>query len=174
MSVKFDGIILRRPELKDVDRLYSYKNDWEVIKGLGGFSSGYSLSDIEDWVEYHRKKSDEVLWAIAEKDNDQCIGHVGLYDIDHRVRSAEFAIMIGEKSFWGKGLGKTITAAVLDYGFEQLNLHRIYLSVLSANERALCLYEKLGFKKEGVLRHDQFRNGQYLDVTIMGILEDER
>lgn len=173
MSIDLGGYILRTPELRDVERLHSYKNDWEVIKGLGGFSTGYSTRDLEEWVEFHRKKNNEVLWVIAEQESDLCVGHVGLYNIDYRVRSAEFAILIGDKNCWGKGLGKEVTAEVVNYGFKQLNLHRIHLSVLNANERALSLYEKIGFKVEGVLRHEQYRDGQYLDVTIMGVLEDE-
>ena len=173
MKIFLDAVALRRPEPKDAEFLYEYRNDWEVIQGLGGFSTGYAIKDIHDWIEYHRNKRDEIIWTIAEKDADTCLGHVGLYKIDHRVRSAEFAIMLGNKEWWGKGVGKRTTHAVVDYSFRQLNLHRVYLTVLKTNECAITLYEKLGFKTEGILRDEQFRDGRYVDVAVMGILEHE-
>jgi len=173
MKIILDDVFLRCPEPKDVEFLYEYRNNWEVIQGLGGFSSGYSRKDILDWIEFHRNKRDEILWTIAKKNDDTCLGHVGYYKIDYRVRCAEFAIMLGNKECWGKGLGKRITYAVINYGFSELNLHRVYLTVLKTNERAISLYEKLGFKIEGIHRDEQFRNGCYIDTIVMGILENE-
>lgn len=66
-----------------------------------------------------------------------------------------------------------VTHAVVDYGFRQLNLHRVCLTVLKTNERAIDLYNKLGFKTEGILRDEQFRDGHYIDVLVMSILEHE-
>jgi [ribosomal protein S5]-alanine N-acetyltransferase len=168
-----DGILLRRPELRDIPQLYIYRNDAEITQLLGGFSRGYSLRDLEDWIEFHRKLTNEIIWIIADQSTDTCLGHVGLYNIDNRIRKAEFAILIGDKASWGKGLGKRVSQAVIHYGFSQLNLHRIQLEVLANNQRAIELYEKLGFKHEGLQRDAQYRSGQYLDVINMAILERE-
>ena len=173
MRIFLDKVVLRRPELRDVKSLYEYRNDPDIVQLLGGFSKGYSTKDIEDWLESHRARDDEIVWVIAEKEGDRCVGHVGLYNIDHRVRCAEFAIMIGDKACWGKGLGKQVSISVMEYGFEQLNLHRIKLTVLVTNVRAVKLYEKIGFRKEGTLRHEQYRDNQYVDVLVMGILKGE-
>ena len=62
---------------------------------------------------------------------------------------------------------------MITYGFEQLNLRRISLTVLDSNKRALTLYERLGFTVEGRLRDDDFRNGCHGDVVMMSILDDE-
>lgn len=173
MIIVLDRVTLRRPEPRDVEQLYVYRNDWDVICTLGGFSRGYAMKDLTDWVEYHRTRGDEIIWTIADLENDRCLGHVGLYKIDHRVRSAEFAILIGDKSRWGQGLGREITSAVLKFGFEQLNLNRIELTVLENNAAALALYRRLGFVQEGVQRQAQFRDGQYLNVVQMGLLHQE-
>lgn len=166
-------VVLRRPEPADVEALFEQKNDPRIANLLGGFSLGYTRTDIAEWVERHRKASGEVIWSIALAADDRCIGHVGLYGIDHRVRSAEFAIMIGDATHHGKGLGKQITRFVVNYGFEMLNLNRVQLSLLTTNARALRLYESLGFVREGVLRQAQFKGGQYLDVILMSVLRDE-
>jgi ribosomal-protein-alanine N-acetyltransferase len=168
-----DGFLLRKPEPADVEALYRQKNDPEVGALLGGFTSGYSRRDLEGWVEHHRTHRSEVLWVIAESDGDRAVGHVGLYEIDHRIRTAEFAIMLGDKSVWGKGLGRACTAFVVRYGFEQLNLNRVSLQVLETNTRAQQLYKSLGFVEEGRLRQAQYKSGRYLDVLVMSILRTE-
>jgi ribosomal-protein-alanine N-acetyltransferase len=165
--------ILRPPEPADMEALYRQKNDPQIAEMLGGFSTGYSIADLEDWLESHRQCKDEVLWVIAQTESNNCVGHVGLYKIDHRIRSAEFAIMIGDQSLWGKGLGRTLTKFVIDYGFRELNLNRIHLSVLSTNECAVSLYHSLGFKDEGRLRQAQYKGGRYIDVLVMALLRRE-
>ncbi len=173
MNLTVEGFVLRAPEPDDVPALYSYRNDAEVASALGGFSHRLSKEDLLQWVEFHRRRSDECVWVIAEAGNGKCVGHVGLYEIDYRIRKAEFAICIGEKALWGKGLGERITRAVLDYGFRQLNLHRIELSVLETNARALRLYESMGFDREGVLRDAQFKNGRYISVILMAVFQED-
>lgn len=165
--------VLRPVEPRDAQRLYEFKNNIEVAAQLGGFHTGLALADVTDWVEYHRRKADEVIWTIADRADDLCLGHVGLYKIDHRVRSAEFAIMIGSKNHWGRGIGRAVSRAVVDWSFSELNLNRLCLSVLATNERAIRLYESLGFSEEGRLREAQFRGGRFLDVILMGVLQGE-
>lgn len=174
MNYRVGGFVLRSPEPSDIEALYCYKNDPEIAAMLGGFiAGGYSRVDLEDWLDFHRKRDDEVLWVIAEPQADRCVGHVGLYKIDHRIRSAEFAIVIGDRSLWSKGLGRACTKFAIDYSFRELNLNRIYLTVLSTNERAVGLYRSLGFKQEGTLRQAQYKGGQYIDVCVMGLLRAE-
>jgi len=163
---------LRKPEPSDIDALFAQKNDPEIASLLGGFTKGYTRADLARWIEAHAQAKDEALYVITDPD-DRCLGHVGLYKIDHRIRSAEFAILLGDKKAWGTGIGRACTSFMLRFGFEELQLHRIYLEVLETNERARRLYESLGFVHEGTLRHAQWKGGRYLDVHVMSILEDE-
>ena len=164
---------LRPPDPHDLEALYQQKNDPEVAGLLGGFINGYSREDIRQWIDYHHKQRDEVVLIIADAANDRCLGHVGLYQIEHRTGSAEFAILIGDRASWGKGLGRICTRFMLEYGFAQLHLHRISLEVLASNERALRLYRNVGFREEGRKRDAQYKNGQYHDVICMGVLHSE-
>ena len=164
---------LRKPEHKDASQLYVFKNDAEVSSKLGGHSQGMTTQEINNWIDFHNQRPDEAFWVITLKPEDLCIGHVAFYKIDYRVGSAEYGILIGDKNSWGKGLGTQITASVITYGFNELKLHRIYLEVLESNIRAVRLYEKLGFVREGLLRDAQFRNGQYLNIVCMGLLSRE-
>ncbi|MDI6816840.1 MAG: GNAT family protein [Actinomycetota bacterium] len=173
MNYRIGDFILRDPEPADIEALYHYKNDPAIAGTLGGFTSGYSLSDIQDWIEFHRKRDDEVVWVIAEAESDHCVGHIGFYRIDYRARSAEFAILIGDRALWGKGLGRACTAHMLTYGFNELNLNRVHLTFMASNEPARRLYLALGFKEEGVLRQAQYKNGAHVDLVVMGILREE-
>jgi RimJ/RimL family protein N-acetyltransferase len=163
---------LRKPEQKDVDAFYVQKNDPEIAALLGGFSRGYSKADLAAWVDFHRSAKDEAFFVIANGE-DRAVGHVALYKIDHRVGHAEFAIMLGDKSTWGTGLGKACTKWMIEYGFRELGLKRIYLEVLETNPRAKAMYDKLGFKEEGRLRRHQYKGGKYIDVFVMGLFPDE-
>jgi [ribosomal protein S5]-alanine N-acetyltransferase len=166
------GLRLRRLERSDIDALYVVKNDPEVTSMLGGFSVGYSKTELEGWVDFHRAAKDEAFFVIADT-KDRAIGHVALYKINHRIRSAEFAILIGDRSTWGKGLGRACTRFAVEYGFDQLNLRRIQLEVLATNERAIRLYRSVGFVEEGRLRQAQWQQGEYVDVLLMGLLIEE-
>ncbi|MCD4705416.1 GNAT family N-acetyltransferase [bacterium] len=169
--IKKNSIVLRKAEISDLERLQILKNNRDVNKLLGGFSLGYSKEDIRRWIEFHDNNNNEALYLIDYE--GVVIGHVGLYNIDHRAQNAEFAIMIGDNSYIGKGIGSKVSKLMLKIGFEELNLHRIYLSVIDSNILAIKLYNSIGFKQEGVLRDAQFKNNQYLNLIIMSILRNE-
>ncbi len=173
MIFRLDDLRLRKAESKDIEALYYQKNDPEVANLLGGFGNGYSRQDIADWIDSHRQYDDEVLWIIADWETDGCLGHVGLYKIDHRIRSAEYAILLGCKERWGTGIGRRVSRFVLDYAFKMLNLNRVALNVFEHHHRARRLYRSLGFQEEGVLRQAQYKQGLFLNVLVMGILRDE-
>lgn len=173
VHIELGEVILRKPEPRDLGAIYSFKNDGATARQLGGFSSGYSLRDLEEWLEFHRKRASEVIWVIASKVSDACIGHVGLYDIDHRIGCAEFAIVLSDDAHRDRGLGQKITRAVLAFSFDFLNLGRIELSVLETNSRAIHVYEKVGFVLEGTRRRAQYKDGIFTNVHIMAILKDE-
>ncbi len=173
MNFLLDDVLLRALEPRDLDALYQQKNDPEVAELLAGFSAGYSRADLDDWLAFHRQQKDELLWAVADAQSDRCLGHAGFYRIDHRVRAAEYAIMLGDKEHWGRGLGTAVSRRLVAYGFEALNLNRVALSVLAHNDRARRLYAALGFREEGVLRQAQFKGGRYCDLVLMALLREE-
>lgn len=162
---------IRKPEKRDIEDLYLIKNNRNNNESLGGFSLGYSEGDIANWIEFHNNKPDEALFLI-ENNEKQVIGHVGLYNIDSRVRKAEFAILIDEK-FQGKGVGTACTEFMIKMGFGELNLNKIYLSLLSTNKRAYSLYKKMGFVEEGLLVQDQYKNNTYYDVILMALFNEK-
>jgi RimJ/RimL family protein N-acetyltransferase len=74
---------------------------------------------------------------------------------------------------WNQGLGRDVMETLLRFGFEQMNLHRIYLRVFADNKRAVHLYEVIGFQHEGCWRQAAFRHSRYHDLLWMSILRGE-
>jgi len=173
MHIHTTRVLLRNIEPDDLPRIYEYRNDWETVSHLGGFSLGMSKADAAAWIERQRNNSADQLWAIADRETNVCFGHVGLYKIDHRLGNAEFAICIGRSERWGQGIGAEVLQAVLRFAFLEMNLRLIYLEVLQTNERAIRLYEKTGFQREGLLRDRQYRAGEFVSVVVMSLRREE-
>jgi RimJ/RimL family protein N-acetyltransferase len=166
------GYRLRKPELGDIDAFLVQKNDPEVVALLGGGGTAYTREGLERWVEFHRDAHDEAFFVVADAANHPA-GHIALYKIDRVAGHAEFGIMLGDKATWGQGLGTACTRWIIEYGFRELGLRRIYLEVLATNPRARRVYEKLGFRDEGRLREHRMRDGKPVDLLIMGLLREE-
>ena len=82
-------------------------------------------------------------------------------------------ICIGDVGLWSKGIGTTVIDHVVTYAFQQMNLRKIRAEVLATNLSARKLFDKLGFKTEAILREYKYRNGQYLDFHVFGVLRNE-
>ena len=106
---------------------------------------------------------------IVMHDN-QRIGVVELVGIDWKHRHAEFTIMIAPEH-QGNGYAHPATKRAIEYGFSTLNLHKLFLYVDKVNEKAIHVYEKMGFEVEGVAREMFFVNGTYHDAVVMGIFQ---
>ena len=93
--------------------------------------------------------------------------------IDRDNRTATLGIFIGEKDCRGQGFGEEAVRALCRFAFGEMSLRKIRLDVQVANASAIKTYERVGFKKEGVLRQEVFRQGRALDVLRMGLLDTE-
>jgi RimJ/RimL family protein N-acetyltransferase len=164
---------LRALTTGDLPALVEWRNDPEIKALLGGWSFPVSLEAEQEWFEEARRVQSTQRLAIEVLKDGRYIGNIGLYDIDWKDRKAEYGILIGDKTAWGKGYGLDASTALLAYAFGELNLHRVFLRVLAHHVRAVRLYEKLGFRPEGRLRLDVFRGGEYHDTLIMGVLASE-
>jgi len=167
-----ERLYLRPLEMADVPTGLRWINDPEITRTLGIYRPMNEVRERE-WFENRYKDDKEIVLAIVLKEQDKHIGNIGLHRIDWKERGAELGIMIGERDEWDKGYGTEAIGLLLGYGFERLNLHRIYLRVYTNNPRGIRSYEKAGFRKEGLLRESHFSEGRYWDEIIMGILEEE-
>ena len=101
------------------------------------------------------------------------IGDINLFHIDQRNRQASVGISLWRPQDRGQGYGSDAMRAVLRWAFDQMNLHRIELSVAPYNDAAVAVYRKLGFVDEGRRREAHFEDGAYVDDVLMGLLARE-
>lgn len=165
---------LRELEHKDLIAINKWRNNPELIALLGAPYRYINLSVDEGWFNsYMNNRSNQVRCAIVTEDSDEILGLVSLTNINQLNQSAVFHIMIGENKNQGKGIGTFAVKEMLKHAFNNLNLHRVELSVLATNERAQNLYEKCGFTKEGTLRKNTYKDGIFVDMHIYSILKEE-
>ena len=88
-------------------------------------------------------------------------------------RKARLGVMIGEKQYWSSGYGTDAMRAFLRFVFDEMNLHRVDLTVDADNQRAIACYRKCGFIEEVRLRQALYARGAHRDQLVMGILRDE-
>ncbi len=134
-----------------------------------------SLAQEADWIERTTRGQDpsRLIFAICLFEGDRHIGNCGLEGVDRDNAVATFGILIGEADCRGKGFGEEATRALCRFAFEEMNLHKIRLDVHAGNAGAIRTYERVGFRKEGVLRDEAYRRGGYIDVVRMGLLRGE-
>jgi ribosomal-protein-alanine N-acetyltransferase len=167
-------VYLRPLERADLNETYlGWLNDQEVTRYLetGTFPTTYE--DLENFYQRVTGSTSDAIFAIADKKSHKHIGNVKLGPIHWVHRRAMLGIMIGDKTFWGKGIGEETTRLIVEYGFARLNLHRITLGVFEEHESAIRCYQNVGFKVEGCLREHLFQDGQYKNHLWMGLLRSE-
>ncbi|BCB02979.1 GNAT family N-acetyltransferase [Bacillus sp. KH172YL63] len=130
-----------------------------------------TVEELKKWMG--DPGSNGFRFAIRLKDNGRMIGFAELDGILWNHRVGGIAISIGDEESWGYGYGKEALQCLLAYAFHELNLHRVQLTVFSYNERAISLYESLGFQKEGSYREFLQRDGKRHDMFLYGLLADE-
>ncbi len=150
-------------------------NDWELRRFLNAIVP-VSKEEEEDWIRStweERRKGTSYVFAIEVNRSKLLVGGCALTGVSITNRSASFGIALYNKTYWNKGYGTEATQLMLSYGFNQLNLYRIHLTVFEFNERARHVYEKVGFTQVGLHRQALFRNGRYWDIYIMDFLAKE-
>lgn len=135
-----------------------------------------ALDEVKKWFEpssSDRGTRDFVVLTIYHKQDEKPIGTVGLNHINWLYRTANIFAAIGYPEYWGKGIAGEASELMIKYGFEELNLNKIYSGVFDPNKRSLRAAEKLGFKKEGVSIQDVYVDGKYMDSHKFYLLKED-
>lgn len=170
-------ITLRAIERADLDALWRWYNDPEVMYFWAEPHKVVSRDELEARYSGLSGPTGQSHWLLITT-RDACgqgepIGRIGYVELDRRNRHAEIALKIGERDYWGRGYGTDALLAFLGYLFHELNLHKVYLRVEAFNPRAQRVYEKCGFRRDGVFRDHTFLGGRYYDATLMSLTEEE-
>ena len=168
------SVYLRAAERDDIPRFAAWFNDYRTSRTLA-LRAPMSIPMEEAWFE--RMAADQgkggYLFTACLLADDRPIGNVGLFELDLVNGSAGLGIMIGEPGDRGRGHGTDMLEALMGFGFASLRLERIWLDVYDFNPGARRVYERVGFRHEGTLRHAIFREGRFGDVHRMAMLSGE-
>lgn len=169
-----ETIYLRALQEKDAYSGYvEWLNDEDVCQYNSHHVFPYVEKQALDFIKGVMLSRNQLVLAICSKENDTHIGNISLQDINYVNRSAEFAILLGDKSYWGCGIGREAGALLIKHGFMELNLNRIACGTSVENIGMQKLAVALGMKKEGLRKQGLFKHGRYIDIIEYGIvLED--
>jgi RimJ/RimL family protein N-acetyltransferase len=167
-------VTLRELAREDIPLVNRWRQDRDLVDGLGA-PARYISEDVDQaWFDdYLRRRGNDVRCTILVDGEPEPVGLVSLTGIDSVHRRAELHLMIGRRDLHGRGIGTVATQEMLRHAFGDLNLHRVFLSVLAHNRAALRVYEKAGFAREGLARDAAYKRGRYEDMIQMAILSHE-
>ncbi|MDI6725056.1 MAG: GNAT family protein [Methanobacterium sp.] len=169
MIIKCDKCILRSWRHSDFESLVKNANNLNIASNLrDGFPFPYTHDHARQWIEI--AKNNNFFFAITV--DNEAVGGIGLTigeDIE-RI-SAEVGYWLGEKH-WGKGITSSALKGIVDYGFSDLELERIFAVPLEQNIASRRVLEKNGFKLEGILRRSVIKNGKIYNQALYAVIRE--
>ena len=169
-----ENIYLRSLEETDLDGNYvNWLNDDQVCKYNSHHVFPYTFCQAKEYINNILSSKNDLVLAIVLKENDKHVGNISLQGIDYLSRNAEFAILLGDKNYWGKGIAKQASLLIMNHGFIALNLHRIYCGTSSENIPMQKLAKFLCMTEEGIRKDALYKNGVFVDIIEYGVLKDD-
>lgn len=179
MTTLFESERIRLTAYRDEDlpQLAEWLSDFSLQRLVNpGMSVPFDADDLlnpDGWFQADLKNEKSRSFAVRTLTDNHFIGSCALVNLNMFAHSAEIGINIANPEYRGQGYGREIMLLTMRYGFQQFNLNRIYLKVMSFNERAVRLYENLGFQHEVRERETLLHDGNYYDSLYMGMLRPE-
>jgi len=162
------------PERRENVPLYwKWACDRDVTRLTKGYGRAPSLEAMEGSYEKSALAEDVRRFGIHLTADDELIGQCSLKDLNLIVGRGEATILIGEARHRGQGYGTEAMRLLCEVGFDMLELHTIFLTVLDCNPAAIASYRKVGFQDAGRLREASCRDGQRIDILYMDLLRGE-
>jgi RimJ/RimL family protein N-acetyltransferase len=172
----FAGEMVRlvAPSREDAAILARWSEDASYLRALNtSYARPLSEAEFNKRLDPEQRDPNWIEFHVRTISDDKLIGFVALHTIEWNNATAMLSVGIGEPDYRDRGYGSEALRLVLRYAFEELNLFRVGLDVIAANDRAVHVYEKLGFQHEGIMRRAVHREDRRYDVFHMGILRDE-
>lgn len=173
-----EKVILRPFEEQDCEIMYRILNEPDLKKLTGSVTSdeeAYAAPQPEEnekirqWYMTRNDQNNRLDLAVVYKESNQVIGEVVFNEYNEETDNVNFRVLLSEASC-NKGVGTEAVSMFIQYGMEELELHKISLEVFSFNPRAERVYQKVGFNLEGIKREEFIYNQEYIDTKIYGLL----
>ena len=169
-----DGnVYLRLMNYDDTDDIVRWRNQDEVRKNFI-YQELFTRQSHENWIKNMVEPGKVVQMVICDEKTDKPLGSVYIRDIDPVHHKGEYGIFIGEPEARGRGVGTAAAKLMVEYGFSELDLHKIFLRVFADNLRAIRSYEKAGFVREAYLKDEVCIAGKYRDMLLMAVIGEDK
>jgi ribosomal-protein-alanine N-acetyltransferase len=166
-------LVLRELQLEDAEMLFRIYSDEEVMRYYD--TPMNRLEQVQRSIAAHRSRfenNEAIRWGISIKGSKDIVGNCGFY----RDSYSQYALLsyVLARPYWGKGLMTEALRAIIAFGFDHYQLHRIEAHVVVSNQASLGVLQKLGFKKEGFLRERFYENNHFHDEWVFALLKSDR
>ena len=165
-----ERVYLRPLERNDAELIVVWLRNRELTWSLGDFFPAADVRAVADGIERLYRSGHDLLLGVVRRDTDTLIGITELHHLDLDNRQASFGLLIGQT---GEGYGPEVAGLVLDYAFGPLALNRVWVQVDERNTRGIRAYQKVGFRREGLLRESRYVDGRYHNTLLMAVLRGE-
>lgn len=167
-------VLLREPREDDAERVYELVRDPEVTRFLAMEPPG-SPDDTRFFIEKcheHRRQDCEYVFVIADVATDAPMGIIGLRHLDRAMKTAQVGTWVARRH-WGRGINAEAKQLLFDFAFGPLALHRVEARIAVDNQRSRRAFERLGGRREGLLRESFFKGGGYHDQDLYVVLAQD-
>ena len=169
--VRGEKVWLRPIDRTDLDAYYEAVNDFDVA--YWAYGRPQSRDAVDAWYEtFVKGKHDSAFYVVSPIGSDELIGSVWIWKSDSRLSGLELSIFMCSTHVGG-GFGTDAMNAALDAAFTSTQTERIWLYTNADNARAIRSFEKVGFVREGLIRHQTRMKGSWSDAVLMAILREE-
>lgn len=174
-TIETERLILRRFEYSDTQAMLKNWIADEKIQSMYSepvYSTEAEVTELLDKYIGSYTKEDYYRWAIIDKETDECVGQIAYFLVDSKNHFAEIEYCVGS-DFQCRGYATEATKAVIAYGFDKINLHKVQICTRTINKPSMRVIEKCGFTYEGTLRDYFYMDGGYQGRLYYSILRNE-
>lgn len=166
--------LLRELEPRDARALYTILSTEEVMRYYGSdpLLAVYEAKNVIAYFKDQFQQGKAIRWAICDRLTNELVGTIGFHNWTPQYYRAEIGFEVAP-DHWRQGVAYEAAMAVIQYGFEEFNFHRISALVAPNNEGSNRLVQKLGFTEEGLMRDYAYSHGRFMDLTMYRLLKQE-
>ena len=164
---------LRKVTVEDIPMVFEFNSDPEAVKYVPREPYTHLDEALEKVAGFNRgyEEGTAICWAYTRKDSGVTIGYGCLFHVDAEGSKAEIGYGI-LRPFWGQGFVSEAVAEMTRFAQQDMQLHRVYGLVDPDNIPSAKILLKLGYSKEGCLRHNDFARGNYFDMDVFGLISE--
>jgi RimJ/RimL family protein N-acetyltransferase len=163
-------VTFRPPRQDDIEVMLTWFEDMEVTRFLElRFPPGKEPE--KEWADHMARDPNEIIWVIEHE--GRAVGSTGIHRIDWKHGSGTTGTVIGDKTVWGKGLGRELMQLRADYAFTQLPLRKLKSAYIDGNEASARAQAACGYRQVGRYTRDRFLDGEWRDMILTELMRED-